>query len=147
MLKRALIIGLLSLVYGQFAFATTDSLGIAGNYMCSGYDMHDGAYSGGKLAVTLDAKNSDFANNYGAYKIKMVEPDGTTYVGEIAASGNTLALYFEDTGMASDRGVGIAVLTHDKDANGKVTTAFHKFYYEPNYEGGGNGVDTCVKQN
>lgn len=123
MLRKILTAGLLSLACSQFSFAaTTDQLGIAGNYICSGYDMHDGAYSGEKLTITLDAKDSDFSNNYGAYRIKMVESDGTTYVGEIAASGNTLALYFEDTGMVSDRGVGIAVLTHDKDANGKVTT-------------------------
>lgn len=146
MLKRVLLASLIGFLSQTGFAAASDQLGIAGNYICSGYDMHDGAYSGGKLTVTLDAKDSDFANNYGAYRIKMLEPDGTTYVGEIAASGNTLALYFEDTGMASDRGVGVAVLTHDKDANGKVTTAFHKFYYEPNYEGGGNGTDACVKQ-
>jgi hypothetical protein len=129
--------------------ASADKLGLSGNYMCSGYDSHDGAYSNGKLTLTLDAKNSDFANNYGAYHVLLIESDGTKYVGEIAASGNDLAIYFENTDPSSqtDRGVGIAYVTHDKDAHGNVQTEFHKFYYEPAYMGGGNGSDVCVKTN
>lgn len=125
-----------------------DQLGLAGTYQCTGYDKHDGFAADGKVLLTLDAKNSDFSNNYGAYRLKLIEKDGTTYVGEAAASGNSLAIYFENTSptMTTDRGVGIATVSHDADSHGKTTTVFHKFYYQPTYQKGGNGYDTCVKQ-
>lgn len=128
--------------------AKVDMLSLAGTYTCSGYDMHTGGYSNAIVILTLDAKDSDFANNYGAYHFKLTEPDGTIYIGEVAASGNTAAIYFANTtpSMSTDQGVGIAVITHDKDQTGKVTTVLHKFYYEPTFEGGGNGYETCVKQ-
>jgi hypothetical protein len=96
--------------------------------------------------LTLDAKNSDLAHNYGAYHFVLVEPDGTRYMGEAASNGNNLAIYFENTAPAkkTDRGVGIAVVSHDKDEQGKTKTVFHKFYYEPTFDGGGNGYETCV---
>lgn len=151
MLKHILVISALALGLSQFSFAASndaDALGLAGNYICSGYDMHDGGYQDAKLSLTLDAKDSDFANNYGAYHFNLND-GGTIYKGEVAASGNLMAVYFENTtpSAPTDRGVGIAVVTHDKDVKGNVTTAFHKFYYEPAYQGGGNGSETCVKQN
>ena len=147
MLKKLIAIGALSLSQAVFA-ATPDALTLAGHWMCSGYDMHEGYYSKAPLILTLDPKDSDMVNGYGAYHFKLVESDGTTYVGEVAANGNTAAVYFENTSakMLTDRGVGIAMITHDRDQHNNVTTVLHKFYYEPTYEGGGNGSETCVKQ-
>lgn len=148
MLKKLIIIGIIGL-QANFAFATNhDQLGLAGKYICYGYDKHDGGYQNAIVTLGLDAKNSDFANNYGAYSVKLVEQDGSTYTGEAAANGNHLAIYFENTDpkMKTDRGVGIAIVTHDKDPKGKITTVFHKFYYEPEYQKGGNGYETCTKQ-
>lgn len=150
MLKKIFIAGVLSAALAQVAFAGTgaDALGLAGKYKCYGYDKHDGGYQNATVTLALDSQNSDFANNYGAYHLTLVEEDGVKYTGEAAASGNSMAVYFENTtpSAPTDRGVGIAVVTHDKDPKGKVTTMFHKFYYEPAYQGGGNGSETCVKQ-
>lgn len=147
MLKQALAIGILGFsltTLGQAA--VVDHLGLSGNWTCQTYDMHDGAYRNAKLTLTLDAKDSDFANNYGAYHFKLTEDTGDIYLGEVAASGNTAAIYFANTSpkMPTDRGVGIAVVTHDRDSAGKVHTVLHKFYYEPTYQGGGNGSEVCV---
>jgi hypothetical protein len=152
MLKRAILAGagILGLIFSTTGFsATPDSLSLSGAWMCQGYDMHDGAYKDATLTLTLDAQNSDFANNYGAYHFKLAEPNGAVYLGEVAASGNTAAIYFANTSpkMSTDRGVGIAVITHDIDLNGKSQTILHKFYYEPTYQGGGNGSEICIKQN
>ena len=116
MLKQVLTICLLSVTLNQTIFASTqtvDALGMAGQWMCHGYDMHDGYYDKAALTLTLDAKDSDFANNYGAYHFNLKEPDGTVFLGEVAASGNEAAVYFENTspGMKTDRGVGIATIS------------------------------------
>ena len=148
MLKQILAIGILGLCLNTAGYAANaDSLGLSGNWSCFGYDMHDGAYKNAKLTITLDAKNSDFTNNYGAYHVKMTENTGDTYLGAVAASGSTVAISFANTSpkMSTDRGVGIAVITHDRDLTGKVHTVLHKFYYEPDYIGGGNGSETCTK--
>lgn len=149
MLKHILIAGALGLtLISNAVAASTDALNLSGKWMCQGYDMHDGAYKDATLTLTVDAKDSDFANNYGAYHFNLTEPDGTVYLGEVAANGNTAAIYFKNTSlkMSTDRGVGIAVITHDRDANNQVITVLHKFYYEPTYQGGGNGSETCVKE-
>ncbi len=128
--------------------ANADALNLAGTWTCQGYDLHDGAYKGATLTLTLDSKDSDFTNNYGAYHFQLAEARGASYIGEVAANGNTAAIYFKNISpkMPTDRGVGIAVITHDRDANNQVTTVLHKFYYEPTYQGGGNGSETCVKK-
>lgn len=167
MIKNILATGMLTLILSPIAFAVTtgkvsnnvisaapiaadsaDKLAISGTYICYGHDMHDGGYQNTLLTLTLDAKDSDFANNYGAYHFKLNDPDGDIYLGEVAASGNSAAVYFANTNPKepNDHGVGIAVITHDKDSTNKATTVLHKFYYEPTYKGGGNGSETCVKQ-
>lgn len=145
---KYIVLGL-ALATAQMSFAVSDNLHLSGEYLCNGYDKHDGAYDGDILTLTLDKKQSDFANNFGAYHFQLAESDKKiVYLGEVAASGNTAAIYFEnvDAKKATDRGVGIAVITHDRDQAGKVQTILHKFYYEPTYQGGGNGSETCVKQ-
>jgi len=150
MFKRLFAVSLMIVVSNQEVFAnSSDPLGLAGIYKCYGYDMHDGGYQNAAVSLTLDKKDSDFAHNYGAYHFRLVEDSGNDkFTGEAAASGNSLAVYFQNNSksMPTDRGVGIATVTHDKDTSGKVTTAFHKFYYEPAYQGGGNGSETCIKQ-
>lgn len=152
MLKKILILSFFSLAFAQISYAantTRDPLNLSGTYKCHGYDMHDGGYEDATAILTTDKKDSAFANNYGAYHFKLLEKSGTIYRGEAAASGNTLAIYFANTSepKSNDYGVGIATVTHDKDIKGNATTVLHKFYYEPHYQGGSNGSETCVKEN
>ena len=150
MLKQLLTASVISLMASTACFATTqnDLFHLAGTYLCHGNDSHDGDYANATATLTLDSKNSDFKHNYGAYHFSLVEPDGVAYDGEAVASGNVLAIHFRNTATsaATDYGVGLAWVTHDRDAHGNVTTQFNKFYYEPTYQGGGNGSETCVKE-
>lgn len=151
MLKRTLFYASLCLVASKESAAlmmADDALHVAGVYRCHGYDSHDGGYDKAIATLAVDSQHSDFAHNYGAYHFTLVESDGVQYAGEAAANGNHLAIYFKNTSAAKadDQGVGIAVVSHDKNAKGDVVTAFHKFYYEPHYQGGGNGFETCIKQ-
>lgn len=147
MLKKALLIALC--VGSQLMFAA-ETLDLSGQWQCGGYDEHEGAYSDATLMLTLDKKHSDFAHGFGAYHFQLTEQDGIIYKGEAATNGNLAAIYFENTGAdkesQTDRGVGIATITHDMDKDKHVITELHKFYYEPDYQGGGNGYETCVKQ-
>lgn len=151
MLKPIFVTACLCLSLASTGFAsssTHDALSLAGTYMCSGYDNHDGSYSGTKLVLSLDPKNSNFANNYGAYKT--IGGSGTTkYIGEISASGNSYAYYYRNATPSSvdDHGVGTGVVTHDKDAQGNVSTQMHTYFYVPNYKGGDTVYETCIKQN
>jgi hypothetical protein len=137
---------------------TPDPLHIVGNYKCTGYDSHDG-YFEGDLTFTLDEAASDFSQSFGAYQFKLqVDLSGTpaTYSGIAAAQGQSLSMYFANDSQEAptDRGVGMALITHDQDSNGKYTTTLHKSYYLPDYErkakdgrgAGGRGTETCVKQ-
>ncbi len=150
MMLKCMVLGLtLAVAQVGFAAAEVDALNLGGQYKCDGYDQHDGGYKDDVLTLTPDVKQSDFAHNFGAYHFQLAESDGTVaYLGEVAASGNSAAVYFEnvDPKKLTDRGVGIATITHDRDQQGRVTTVLHKFYYEPAYQGGGNGSETCVKQ-
>jgi hypothetical protein len=148
MLKKILITTTLGLGICQASIAD-DELNLAGKYECSGYDSHDGSYDNVILTLTLDSQNSDDEHNFAAYGFELAEADGTVqYTGEAAASGNSLAIYFKNTDpeKQTDSGVGIATVSHDLNANGKASTVIHKFYYEPTYQGGGNGSETCVKK-
>ncbi len=134
-------------INAAMAANTEDTLGLAGTYHCHGYDSHEGPYKGAVVTLKLDAKNSKLEQDRGAYLFTLVEPDGTRYIGEAAAEKDYLAVYFQNTSssMKTDRGVGIAKVTREKNAQGKIKTVFNKFYYEPHYEGGGNGTETCEK--
>lgn len=152
MIKYVFLLTLFSLFLAQSTYANTmDALHLSGTYHCSGHDARDGGYQNATVRLILNAKQSDFTANYGAYGFTLTLEDGAKYVGEAAASGNSLAIYFENSASTtigrSDRGVGIAMVTHDKNTDGKATTVFHKFYYEPKYKGGNNGTETCVKVN
>jgi hypothetical protein len=78
---------------------------------------------------------------YGAYDFKLVVPDYGTYPGQAVSLGRTLAIHFALTDSRSkDYGTGIATVT--KNRKGKLV--LHKFYYEPEFKGGNNGVEDCV---
>ena len=145
MLKRV-ISSIIFTFVAQSVFA--GSLNLSGTYLCSGYDSHDGSFSGSKLTLDLDSKNSQLNNGFGAYHYSVVTADGTQYAGEAVSNGNTLAMYFANTTAqgAADHGVSIGMVSHDENAQGISQTVLHKFYYEPEYKGGGNGAETCIKQ-
>ncbi|HEX8594409.1 MAG TPA: hypothetical protein VF682_14190 [Pseudomonas sp.] len=156
-LSFALIVASLSLG-GTAQAEVTDPLNVVGVYKCTGYDSHLGPFTG-DLTFSLDAKASHFPSSFGTYKIDFkVDVAGAkaSYTGYAAAQGQSLAVYFanDDEKEPTDRGVGVAVITHDQDANGKYTTTLHKTYYVPDYmrdskEGhgsGGRGVEVCTKQ-
>ena len=126
-----------------------DPLHIAGSYKCTGYDSNDGAFKG-DLTFVVDDKVSNFGQGFGAYKFKLEVPlEGATatYSGIAAAQGQLLAMYFanDSQSAATDRGVGITVVSRDQDSKGQYTTTLHKSYYLPDYKGGGRGTESCIK--
>lgn len=149
----------LSLSFGGAAFAKVhDPLNIVGDYKCTGYDSHVGAFKG-DLTFTVDEAASHFPQSFGAYKFKLdfvVLGAKATYSGFAAAQGQSLAMYFanDDQQEPTDYGVGMALISHDQDVDGKYTTTLHKSYYAPEYmrtakDGkgpGGRGTEVCVKQ-
>ncbi len=168
-MKKILSYSLLStaLLLGSNAIiaSSADKLNLSGTYNCTGFDNHDGTFTG-TITLKLDAKASDFKHNFGAYAFTLTEGGAGTgvnaYTGEAAAQGDILAIYFQNTDVKdavgiSDRGVGIATVSHDQDSKGNVITTLHKFYYEPTYKRGqdgkkagglgegGHGTETCVK--
>lgn len=134
-----------------------DPLHVSGDYTCTGFDSHDGAFTG-VLTFTVDERASHFAQSFGAYtftfKVKVGE-HASTFSGYAAAQGQSLAMYFanDSEDAPTDRGVGMALITHDQDAEGKFMTTLHKSYYLPDYmrtskEGkgaGGRGTEVCTK--
>jgi len=110
----------------------------SGIYDCTGDDASEGKYTG---TVTLQLNQEQSSGDYGAYDYKLVVPDYGTYPGQAVALGKTLAIHFALTDSRSkDYGTGIATVARNK--KGKL--AFHKFYYEPEFRGGNNGVEDCV---
>ena len=129
--------------------AVPDPLHIAGNYKCTGFDSHDGSFIG-DLTFRLDEKASHFDKSFGAYTFKLIVELGgekSTYSGYAAAQGQSLSMFFanDNEQAPTDRGTGIAVITHDQDCAGKYTTTLHKSYYLPGYKGGGRGTESCIK--
>lgn len=129
--------------------AVQDPLHIAGDYKCTGYDSHDGSFNG-DLTFTLDDQASHFEKSFGAYTFKLIVELGgekATYSGYAAAQGQILSMFFANDSVEAptDRGTGIAVITHDQDSAGKYTTTLHKSYYLPGYKGGGRGTESCIK--
>ena len=142
----------LSLAFTGSALADTavnDPLYITGNYKCTGFDSHDGAFKG-DLSVKVNEKSSNFSQNFGAYTFTLevdLGGDKATYSGYAAAQGQQLAMYFANDSQeaATDRGIGLATITRDQDSKGQYTTTLHKSYYLPDYNGGGRGTEVCIK--
>jgi hypothetical protein len=149
MIKKILAGAAVGLLLSHGAFASAkDPMNLSGTYMCGGYDKHDGYLGNVKLIMAVDAANSDPQNGYISYHYNVTEADGTNYAGAAVASGNTLAMYFvnQTPGKSSDQGVSLGFISHDQDTKGNTLTQIHKFYYEPNYQGGGKGAELCTKQ-
>ena len=147
-LKTCCLATLLSCSGAALASAV-DPLNIVGSYKCTGYDSNDGAFTG-DLTFTPDQKASNFEHSFGAYKFKLdvlLGGEAATYSGIAAVQGQQLAMYFanDSKDAPTDRGVGMAVVSHDQNSKGQYTTTLHKSYYLPDYMGGGRGTETCVK--
>ncbi|UZM16305.1 hypothetical protein LZV00_11620 [Pseudomonas kielensis] len=112
----------------------------SGQYQCTGVDSHIGEFQG---SVDMKLKPEQSTGGYGAYRFTLTLADKSFYDGFAAAHGKSLAIYFAHSNPnLKDYGVGIAkVMT---DADGK--TSFTKYYYGPEYEGGGHGMETCIRQ-
>lgn len=118
-------------------FSGTD---YSGTYDCTGIDSKEGNYTG---TVTLRLNPEQSSGAYGAYDFKLEVPDYGTYPGQAVSLGKTLAIHFALTDTKSkDYGTGIATVTRTRQ--GKLK--FHKFYYEPEFKGGNNGIEDCVQK-
>lgn len=118
------------------AFTGTD---LSGVYSCTGRDAHDGAF---KAIVTLklDPKNS--TGKFGGYAYQMQVEGFGLYLGSAASQGNQLAITFANEDPAKkDYGTGIATVTKTKSG-----MKLEKFYYQPQYESGNHGFETCIRQ-
>jgi len=111
----------------------------SGRYECTGKDRHIGDFTG---VVDMKINTSQSTGKYGAYTFTLTLEDKSRYDGFAAATADKLAVYFAHTDPAlKDYGVGIAQLVPTPE--GKVS--FVKYYYGPEYEGGGHGVEHCVR--
>lgn len=145
---KKLLMGVMGLVFVSASYAAGVSINLAGTYLCDGYDSHSGAFKGATMVLILDSKNSELPDGHGAYRYSLVTSGDLHYTGVAASSGNTVAITFQNTGygQGADHGISTGFVTYDQNANGMSQTVLHNFYYEPEYYGGGNGSDTCVKQ-
>lgn len=112
---------------------------LSGVYDCTGRDAHDGEF---KATVTLarDAKHSQA--RLAGYRYRMEVEGFGAYPGSAAADGDRLAITFaNEDPVKKDYGTAIAKVTRAKD---KVT--IEKFYYQPEYQGGNHGVETCIRR-
>ncbi|OCW27410.1 hypothetical protein [Pseudomonas sp. S3E12] len=111
----------------------------SGRYECTGRDSHIGAFKG-VVDMQLNARQS--TGKYGAYTFTLTLEDNSRYNGFAAGTSDTLAVYFAHTDPAlKDYGVGVAQVVPTPE--GKL--AFTKYYYGPEYEGGGHGLEQCVR--
>jgi hypothetical protein len=139
MMNKTLIM-LVTLLSAHAAFAAPAFTGqdYSGVYDCTGNDSHEGPYKG-TVTMTLDRKQS--TGNYGAYQFKLEVPGFGTYLGQAAAEGDKVAMYFALTDPKTrDYGTGIATMKKDKSGR----WSFHKYYYEPEFKGGNYGMEDCV---
>lgn len=121
----------------QQPFTGTD---YSGAYKCTGIDNHVGEFKG---VVDMKLNPEQSTGEYGAYRFSLTLADKSRYNGFAAADKTSLAIYFAHTDPAlKDYGVGIAKL--NTSPNGKVS--FTKYYYGPDYEGGGHGTENCIKR-
>ncbi|OMQ37431.1 hypothetical protein BKX96_13170 [Pseudomonas putida] len=118
------------------SFTGTD---YSGRYECVGKDSHAGDYKG-VVEMKLNAEQS--VGKFGAYAFALTMEDNSRYVGFAAATSDSLAVSFAHTDPAlKDYGVGVAQLVTTPE--GKVS--FTKYYYGPEYNGGGHGMEYCVR--
>lgn len=127
--------------------ATTDAkrtpftgVDISGAYACVGNDVHDGDFAS-VMTLTLDSQYS--SGKSGSYKVKVEADQALVYTGSIVSNGKQLAMNFANVD-ASKKDFGVALATVSSPTKGTFKIA--KFYYEPEYMGGGNGFETCTSK-
>ena len=119
------------------AFTGTDYSGV---YDCTGQDAHEGPYTG---TVTMQLVPGQSTGQYGAYSFRLDVPGYGAYLGQAAADGDRLGVYFALQDQSTkDYGTGIATMTRDE--NGRL--GFTKYYYEAEFKGGNYGTERCVHQ-
>ena len=112
---------------------------ISGVYTCVGHDVHDGDFKS-TMTVTLDAPYS--SGKHGSFKATL-KGEHDAYTGSIVSNGKQLAMDFANTDV-SKKDFGVALATVTAGAKGKFK--IEKVYYESQYMGGSNGVETCTLQ-
>jgi hypothetical protein len=137
MKKLLILLAAMPLFARAAAFTGTD---YSGTYDCKGVDQHEGPYTG-TVILSLNAAQSSGA--YGAYDFKLEVPGYGSYPGQAVSLGKQLAIHFALTDPTpKDYGTGIATVFKDKQGR----TGFKKFYYEPEFKGGNNGTEICIRR-
>lgn len=137
-LKLCVLTALLAAAPLLVSAAKFEGPNYSGVYDCKGVDQHEGPYTG---TATLSLNATQSRGPYGAYDFKLEVPGYGIYPGQAVSQGKQLALHFALTDPApKDYGTGIATVFRDKQ--GRIS--FRKFYYEPEFKGGNNGMETCV---
>ncbi|MEY4767818.1 MAG: hypothetical protein RL637_457 [Pseudomonadota bacterium] len=112
----------------------------SGVYDCQGNDAHEGNY---KATATLEIEPKHSDTRASSYHFSLEVPGFGLYRGHGIAEAEKMAIYFAlNQPNTQDYGTGIA--TFSKNANGKYQ--FVKHYYEPQYEGGNHGSETCIQR-
>ena len=135
-----LIAGASHAAEAKTTFKPFSGVDISGVYECVGTDVHDGEGKS-EMTLTLDSKYS--SGKFGGYKAK-VEADGAlVYNGSVVADRDHLAMNFVNVDP-SKKDFGVALAKVSSPSKGKFK--IEKTYYEPEYMGGGNGVETCTSK-
>jgi hypothetical protein len=112
----------------------------SGVYDCQGLDAHEGAYKG-IVSLSLDPSHS--TAQYASYHFKLEVQGFGIYRGVAVGEADKMAIHFAlDKPNTQDHGTGLA--TFSKTSQGKHQ--FHKFYYQPEYQGGNHGIEDCVQR-
>ena len=157
-MKTNLCLFIVSCMVSTTVFAATESTknadptGFTGKYSCKNVDSHDGNFTG-VVDITRDDRASDKTFNTYVAQGKATLSNGKTdtYHGNIIVQGTTAATSFVNPDDATDHGVGIGKMAHEKDSTGKIKTIYTATYFQPAYERdaknpGGRGTWECVKQ-
>lgn len=111
----------------------------SGFYTCTGNDAHEGKYTG---TVTLKIKPEHSYGQYASYDFTLAVPGYGSYPGHAAVNGQQAAIHFALTDQSTkDYGTGIARFSKNRHGQWQ----FHKFYYEPEFNGGNTGTEVCVR--
>lgn len=111
---------------------------LSGTYDCTGKDAHDGAF---KATVTLKLDPRNSPGRFAGYAYTMQVEGFGLYVGSAAAHGDHLAITFANQNPEKkDYGTGIATVQRTKSG-----VKLEKYYFQPEYESGNHGFETCVR--
>lgn len=112
---------------------------LSGVYACTGQDAHDGEF---KATVTLKRNAQHSTGKFSGYAYQMQVEGFGLYLGSAAAQGKHLAITFANENPdKKDYGTGIATIVRAKSG-----LTLEKFYFQPEYEGGNHGFETCVRR-